>query len=158
MNRKVEIDAVELLLREMGHDAWAVHHDRSQRYCEETLGRFKRGEIKFLVASDALQRGIDITGLPLVVNYDFPATYEDFTHRSGRTGRQGSPGRVISFVTYNNRRSLEAATGLYRDFQRNLDSYCSIERPEKPFVSSVLSPREIELLETAVNRAWNNRR
>lgn len=158
MNRKVEIDAVENLMRNMGIDAWAVHHDRSQLYCENTLAQFKEGKIKFLIASDALQRGIDVTGLPLVVNYDFPGSYDEFTHRAGRTGRQGNPGLVISFLTYINRRNLAGDSGQYHDFQRNLDANCNIERKPQPRITTTLSAYEIAALDTAYERTWKIKR
>lgn len=157
MSRKIEIDAVEELLVKLGYDAWGLHHDRNQTYCEDTLDRFKRGEIKILLASDALQRGIDITGLPLVLNYDFPRSFEDFTHRAGRTGRQGHPGLVISFVTYRDRIALQQATGHYKDYRRNLEFSCLIDHPKLPPLASVLTPAEIALMEETHREAWGKR-
>ncbi|MCF6441597.1 DEAD/DEAH box helicase [Pseudoalteromonas luteoviolacea] len=79
--------------------AAAIHGNKSQGARVKALNGFKTGEINVLVATDIVARGLDISELPYVVNYDLPNTYEDYVHRIGRTGRAGAEGVAVSFVT-----------------------------------------------------------
>jgi len=63
------------------------------------LGKFKSGELRVLVATDLISRGIDIQFLPFVINYELPRSPKDYIHRIGRTGRAEASGQAISFVT-----------------------------------------------------------
>ncbi|MGI8871814.1 MAG: helicase-related protein, partial [Candidatus Limnocylindria bacterium] len=63
-----------------------------------TLASFKAGKIQFLVATNVASRGLDITDLPYVVNYDLPEDADTYVHRVGRTGRAGKEGTAITFV------------------------------------------------------------
>lgn len=78
--------------------AAAIHGDKSQGARTKALANFKDGGIRVLVATDIAARGIDISELPQVINYDMPNIAEDYVHRIGRTGRAGSEGIAISFV------------------------------------------------------------
>ncbi len=78
--------------------AAALHSNKSQSFRTRTLKEFKNGEIRILVATDVAARGLDITNLPHVVNYDMPASPEDYVHRIGRTGRAGVSGIAVSLV------------------------------------------------------------
>ncbi len=75
-----------------------IHGDRPQASRQQALAAFKQGEIEVLVATDVAARGLDIDGLPQVVNFDLPLQAEDYVHRIGRTGRAGLTGEAISFV------------------------------------------------------------
>jgi ATP-dependent RNA helicase RhlE len=77
----------------------AIHGNKSQGARVKALDGFKNGEVRVLVATDIVARGLDIVELPHVVNYDLPNVYEDYVHRIGRTGRAGAYGHAISFVT-----------------------------------------------------------
>lgn len=77
----------------------AIHGNKSQGARVKALDGFKSGEVRVLVATDIVARGLDIVELPHVVNYDLPNVYEDYVHRIGRTGRAGATGHAISFVT-----------------------------------------------------------
>ncbi|HCP98149.1 MAG TPA: ATP-dependent RNA helicase RhlE, partial [Pseudoalteromonas sp.] len=77
----------------------AIHGNKSQGARVKALEGFKSGEVRVLVATDIVARGLDIVELPHVVNYDLPNVYEDYVHRIGRTGRAGASGHAISFVT-----------------------------------------------------------
>jgi ATP-dependent RNA helicase RhlE len=92
-------DNVSDKLRKNGIEALAIHSRKSQGARMEALSTFKYGELRVLVATDLLSRGIDIKFLPYVVNYDLPRSPKDYIHRIGRTGRAESPGEAISFVT-----------------------------------------------------------
>ncbi|EKD33274.1 MAG: hypothetical protein ACD_76C00055G0006 [uncultured bacterium] len=86
-------------VRQMGHNAAEIHSNRSQNQRREALSGFKSGKYRVLVATDIAARGIDVTGIELVVNYDLPDQAEDYVHRIGRTGRAGHSGKAISFAT-----------------------------------------------------------
>ncbi|MDZ7739737.1 MAG: DEAD/DEAH box helicase [Bacteroidales bacterium] len=74
----------------------AIHGDKAQNNRQRTLGQFKDGEIRVLVATDIAARGIDIDSLKYVINYDIPNVAETYVHRIGRTGRAGEAGTAIS--------------------------------------------------------------
>lgn len=73
------------------------YSDREQKEREEALNDFKIGKARILVATSVAARGLDISGVDHVVNYDMPASIEDYVHRIGRTGRCGNTGRATSF-------------------------------------------------------------
>ena len=80
-------------------DAAAIHAKKSQQFRRDMLREFKSGELRVLVATDLLSRGIDIEFLPCVINYELPRSPKDYVHRIGRTGRADSPGEAISLIT-----------------------------------------------------------
>ena len=79
--------------------AKAIHSKKSQGSRSDSLANFIAGNLRVLVATDLLSRGIDIAFLPHVVNYELPRSPKDFIHRIGRTGRAENPGDAITFVT-----------------------------------------------------------
>ena len=87
------------LLRQMGHNAAEIHADRSLAQRKEALRGFKTGEYRILVATDIAARGIDVTGIELVVNFDLPDDPENYVHRIGRTGRAGQTGHAVTLAT-----------------------------------------------------------
>jgi ATP-dependent RNA helicase RhlE len=86
-------------LQQMNHRAAEIHSNRSLAQRKEALNGFKSGKYKILVATDIAARGIDVTGIELVINYDLPDDTENYVHRIGRTARAGHEGRAISFAT-----------------------------------------------------------
>ncbi|MEP7119545.1 MAG: DEAD/DEAH box helicase [Byssovorax sp.] len=90
---------VTLKLAKNGISAAALHGDLSQGARTSALAAFKARRIRVLVATDVAARGLDIVSLPAVVNYDLPRSPVDYIHRTGRTGRAGSPGLALSFVS-----------------------------------------------------------
>jgi len=85
-------------LQRMNRRAAEIHSNRSLSQRKEALEGFKSGKYKILVATDIAARGIDVTGIELVINYDLPDDTENYVHRIGRTGRAGHEGRAISFA------------------------------------------------------------
>jgi superfamily II DNA/RNA helicase len=77
----------------------AIHGDKDQRAREDALNGLKSGRLKVLCATDVAARGLDIKGVGLVINYDAPPNTEDYVHRIGRTGRAGSKGYAVTFLT-----------------------------------------------------------
>jgi len=75
-----------------------MHGDKSQSQREKALARFESGKVDTLVATDVAARGIDVSGITHVINYDAPAAREDYVHRIGRTARAGASGVGITFV------------------------------------------------------------
>ena len=88
--------------------AAALHSNKSQSFRTRTLKEFKSGEIRVLVATDVAARGLDISNLPYVVNYDVPGVPEDYIHRIGRTGRAGVRGIAVSLVSQDEKPYLQA--------------------------------------------------
>ncbi|MEK9180916.1 MAG: DEAD/DEAH box helicase, partial [Patescibacteria group bacterium] len=101
-------------IRHMGHTAAEIHSNRSLGQRKEALEGFKIGRYRVLVATDIASRGIDVTGIELVLNYDLPATAEDYVHRIGRTARAGMAGHAISFVTSDQRGDVRNIERLIR--------------------------------------------
>ncbi|RJS91353.1 DEAD/DEAH box helicase [Salinisphaera sp. Q1T1-3] len=91
-----------------GLSAAALHGNKSQNARTRALSGFKSGEIRVLVATDIAARGIDIDGLPHVINHELPNVAEDYVHRIGRTGRAGAAGEAISLVGAEERSYLKA--------------------------------------------------
>ena len=98
---KYGADKVAKKLSKQGIDCDAMHGNKSQSQRSRALKRFTEGRIAALVATDVAARGIDVRGITRVINFDPPATAEDYTHRSGRTARAGRSGIAISFVRPN---------------------------------------------------------
>lgn len=90
-----------------GISAAEMHSDRSQSQRQRALDGFKRGTHRVLVATDIAARGIDVSNITVVVNYDLPDNPEDYVHRIGRTGRAGRDGLAITFVEPNQVRDLQ---------------------------------------------------
>ena len=98
-------------LKRAGYPAEAIHSDRSQAQRRRALENFASGKTGILVATDVLARGIDVSEVEYVVNFDLPEQAEDYVHRIGRTGRAGQAGFAISFVT-------PETKGLLKDIQK----------------------------------------
>jgi ATP-dependent RNA helicase RhlE len=94
-------------LEQDGFAAAAIHGNKSQAARTRALADFKGGAIRVLVATDVAARGIDITELPHVVNYELPDVAEHYVHRIGRTGRAGNEGVAVSLVSPDERGSLK---------------------------------------------------
>jgi ATP-dependent RNA helicase RhlE len=86
-------------LRNHGIDAQAIHGKKTQAARTSALKTFKEGQLRILVATDILSRGIDINELPCVLNYELPRSPKDYIHRIGRTGRADAKGEAISFIS-----------------------------------------------------------
>jgi ATP-dependent RNA helicase RhlE len=95
-----------------GVEATAIHGDRTQPERERALEMFKAGDVRVLVATDVAARGLDIEGLPMVVNYEIPQDPEDYVHRVGRTGRAGMPGLAVSLVSLDEEDQLRSINRL----------------------------------------------
>ena len=97
-NTKNMTDRLAGLLKMRGITCEAIHGDIQQRVREKTLEKFKKGELRVLVATDVAARGLDIDDVDAVFNYDVPDELENYTHRIGRTGRAKRHGVAYTFV------------------------------------------------------------
>jgi ATP-dependent RNA helicase DeaD len=95
---QIGVDRLANTLGRRGKKVAALHGGLSQRERDRTLADFKAGKLQFLVATNVASRGLDITDLPYVLNYDIPEDAETYVHRIGRTGRAGKEGTAITFV------------------------------------------------------------
>jgi ATP-dependent RNA helicase DDX3X len=98
VDSKKKADEIELDLWNGGLRACAIHGDRDQHEREMAMAAFKSGETPILVATDVAARGLDISNVGLVINFDMPKQMDDYVHRIGRTGRAGKKGVAIGFV------------------------------------------------------------
>jgi len=105
---KKMVDILAKRLKSYGYPAEALHGDFSQANREAVLKGFREGKIKILIASDVAARGLDIEDVTHVINYDIPENPEMYVHRIGRTGRAGSSGKAITFVSSDEQHLLEA--------------------------------------------------
>lgn len=96
--RGVERLSKELMGR--GFKADAIHGGKSQGQRQRALTRFKKSELKVLVATDVAARGIDVKDITHVINYSVPQTFDDYVHRIGRAGRAGRIGHALTFVSH----------------------------------------------------------
>lgn len=101
-------------IKDMGITVAEIHSNRSLGQRKEALDGFKKGRYKVLIATDIASRGIDVTGIGTVVNYDLPNDPEDYVHRIGRTGRAGREGRAVSFALPDQRDEIRRIERLIR--------------------------------------------
>ncbi len=92
------VDRVCKKLNKSGVQADQIHGNKSQSYRNNALNKFKNGSVRVLVATDVAARGIDVSDVTHVINYQMPMTYDSYTHRIGRTGRAGKTGKAFTFV------------------------------------------------------------
>jgi ATP-dependent RNA helicase RhlE len=110
-------EGAETLIQALKHvkvSAEAIHGDKKQGQRRKALRDFKEGKIRVLVATDVAARGIDISGVTHVINFDFPEHSEDYIHRIGRTGRAEAEGEAITFTTPDNFMALKKLEKLIR--------------------------------------------
>ncbi len=96
---KMKASRVTRNIREMGAKVAEIHSDRSMSQRIQAMEGFKRGRYRVLVATDIAARGIDVSMIELVINYDLPDDAENYVHRIGRTGRAGKEGHAVTFAT-----------------------------------------------------------
>ena len=107
-NRKRDVSSLNRFLQSTGLNARDIHGDLEQLHRQATLDAFKAGEVDFLVATDVAARGLDISDMPVVINFDVPYDTEGYVHRIGRTGRAGKSGRAFTLATTEEGKSVAA--------------------------------------------------
>ncbi|GAY75739.1 DEAD/DEAH box helicase [Sporolactobacillus inulinus] len=110
---KRRVDELMRALQKRGYEAEGIHGDLTQSKRDLVLRRFKQNEVKLLVATDVAARGLDISNVTHVYNFDLPQDPESYVHRIGRTGRAGKTGMALTFITpseFPHLRSIERLT------------------------------------------------
>ena len=146
-------DRIAKKLERLGHDADAIHGDRSQSQRTAALKGFSTGKHRILVATDVAARGIDVQDIAHVVNYDMPNASDDFVHRIGRTGRAGAKGVATTFVMPQERsdaRKFERELKVKFDW-READKNLEKEERNKPVDTASLN--DLLSMET---RSWKS--
>lgn len=95
---KRAVDRLHDELRAQGIRAESIHGDKRHRERQRALAGFAEGKIQVLIATDVAARGLDISGVTHVINYEIPSSYDTYVHRIGRTGRAGKKGIALTFV------------------------------------------------------------
>ena len=134
-----------------GVQAVAMHGNKSQRQREQALARFESGAVDTLVATDVAARGIDVSGISHVINFDPPADSETYVHRIGRTGRAGAKGIGITLVAPAERHDvgqLAARLGL----EHGLDGTTSKHRTRPSHPARRDRPRSHRRRQSAASR------
>ena len=106
-NTKKKVDQLYDYLKSNKYNVEAIHGDIKQDQRDRTIKKFKKGDIKILIATDVAARGIDIANLDLVINYDIPQENEYYVHRIGRTGRNKNVGKSITYVVGKEKNKLQ---------------------------------------------------
>lgn len=124
VNTKRYADELQNSLYDKGYKARAIHGDLRQHQRDKVIKKFRAKDFQILIATDVVARGIDIDHIEHVINYDFPKTIEDYTHRVGRTGRMNAKGFALSFISNSDKSS-------YQKLISKLDIKSKIEFPKK---------------------------
>ena len=95
---KYGVEKLSSVLAARGFKAESIHGNKNHTQRQRALAQFKDNRSQILVATDVAARGLDIPNVSHVINYELPATYEDYIHRIGRTGRAGKAGKALTFV------------------------------------------------------------
>ncbi len=106
-NTKRKVDELVTQLQNRGYSADGLHGDLKQSQRDNVMGKFRRGTIDILVATDVAARGLDVDDIDIVINYDFPQDEEYYVHRIGRTARAGRDGAAFSFIVGRDRYKLK---------------------------------------------------
>lgn len=104
---KRRVDELEAVLHTRNYNCLKLHSDIPQNKRERIMKSFRNADIQFLIATDVAARGLDITGVTHIYNYDIPETVESYIHRIGRTGRAGETGYTCLFIDPKNLRDLK---------------------------------------------------
>ncbi|OUS46360.1 P-loop containing nucleoside triphosphate hydrolase protein [Ostreococcus tauri] len=113
---KASVDTLTRKLRVGGWPALGLHGDKEQKERDWVLSEFKSGSSPIMIATDVASRGLDVEGVKLVVNYDFPnrGGVEEYVHRIGRTGRAGRLGKSVTFFTIRDGRHARGLVDVLR--------------------------------------------
>ncbi|XP_076801512.1 putative ATP-dependent RNA helicase DDX5 [Clavelina lepadiformis] len=114
----------DLLTRNMRHDGWpamCIHGDKSQPERDWVLNEFRTGKSPILVATDVASRGLDVSDIKFVINYDFPSQCEDYIHRIGRTARANQTGTAYTFFTQGNGKQAAQLIDILREAKQQIN-------------------------------------
>lgn len=142
-------DRVVRFLEGAGIDAFAIHGNKSQGQRTTALQAFRQGKVKLLVATDIAARGIDVSGVSHVINFEIPNVAEQYVHRIGRTARAGADGIAISFVADDERpylKAIEKATRVKLEVvalpENFMDAVRALPKPAAPKKGPSQTPQQ----------------
>jgi ATP-dependent RNA helicase DeaD len=151
-NTKREVEYLGTFLTNYGYDAASISGDLTQKAREAIMERIRKGNLRFLVATDVAARGIDISDLSHVFMYDVPQDQEYYVHRAGRTARAGKTGTAIVLATIDTETNLKRTTQKYGiDVERG-------EEPTDEDVAARVSERMTVTLESRYRGKTNMKR
>jgi ATP-dependent RNA helicase RhlE len=119
-------------LEDRGVRSEAIHGNKSQNARQKALDNFSRGRARVLVATDLASRGIDVTGVTHVINYELPADAESYVHRIGRTARAGASGIALSFCDGSERGQLKSIERLTNQRIAVVSTPANEDLPQRP--------------------------
>jgi len=114
----------DMLTRDMRRDGWpamCIHGDKSQPERDWVLNEFRTGKSPILVATDVASRGLDVSDVKFVINFDFPSQVEDYVHRIGRTARAGQTGTAYTFFTQGNSKQAKPLIDILREAKQTIN-------------------------------------
>ena len=121
VSRKADVRDVVMGLRKKGFQVAAMHSDLEQKDRDEVMNAFRAGRTNVIVATDIVSRGIDISGIALVINYDMPHDLEDYVHRIGRTARADHDGESLTLVSCDDRRDMRKLDALEKFIDKKME-------------------------------------
>ena len=133
-----------LQLQKAGCKATSLQGNLSQQKRQQALHGFKSGTYNIMVATDIAARGIDVSGISHVINFDMPATAETYTHRTGRTGRASCSGEAFTFATSDDHkmiRALERSLGKNMVYEKDSVLQGTPQVPYEKMVKQISAPR-----------------
>ena len=139
---KYGADKIAKTLNKAGFKSEAIHGNKSQSARQRALKNFKEGKTQVLVATDIAARGIDISELSLVVNYDIPSVAETYVHRIGRTGRASASGIAISFCQDDERAFLKDIQKLISNKIKVISDHPFVDEKEENAPKQTRPPRK----------------
>ena len=145
--RRETQEVADNLIRD-GYSADSLHGDLSQGQRDSVMGKFRKRTIKILVATDVAARGLDVTELTHVLNHKFPDHIENYTHRSGRTGRAGNKGISIVLVNGKEKGKLRQIEKISKGFYGKPSGK---EICQNPLMNLIDKVQAIEVNETQIN-------
>lgn len=137
-NTKKGVDFVFKHLKKQGYSAEALHGDMSQKTRDRVMNKFRNGNVSFLVATDVAARGLDISNLYFIVNYDVAQNYDAHIHRIGRTARAGNAGYALTLVS-----------------KEDYANFNTIKKESKGNIKEKKIPSDEELENIKINRVLN---
>ena len=128
-NTKKGVDFVYKNLKRNGYSSEALHGDMTQKTRDKVMNKFRNGNVSYLIATDVASRGLDISNLNFIVNYDVPLNSDDYVHRIGRTARAGKSGFAFTLVTPQDENSFANIKGKNKTgiIQKNVPSEDEID-------------------------------
>lgn len=141
-NTKKKVDQLYDYLKLKRYNVDVIHGDIKQDQRDRTIKKFKKGDIKILIATDVAARGIDVANLDLVINYDIPQDNEYYVHRIGRTGRNKNIGKAITYVVGKEKEKLHEI----ERYAKTKINYESV-----PTISQINKAKDEDLVKTLRN-------